>query len=79
MSNVRGRAQIVFACMLSALGANAAHAAISSSSYGRFGKVAIDRPATTPTSVAIVISSDDGWNMGVADLSHALAGSSISI
>lgn len=79
MSNVRGRAQIVFACMLSALGANAAHAAISSSSYGRFGKVAIDRPATTPTSVAIVISGDDGWNMGVADLSHALAATGAAV
>jgi type IV secretory pathway VirJ component len=40
---------------------------------GRFGTVAVYVPAGTPKSVAIFLSGDGGWELGVIDMAHALA------
>jgi type IV secretory pathway VirJ component len=39
---------------------------------GRFGKVTVYIPDGTPQSVAIFVSGDGGWNLGVVDMAHAL-------
>lgn len=39
-------------------------------SYGRFGDVVIYRPTAAPTSVAIVLSGDNGWNGGAYALAR---------
>ena len=42
-------------------------------SFGRFGPIAVYRPAETPTSVALFFSGDGGWNQGVVDMARAAA------
>ena len=37
-------------------------------SYGRFGQVAIYRPAPHPKNVVLFLSGDGGWNLGVVDM-----------
>jgi len=44
----------------------------SSLSFGRFGPVAVYRPAGAPTSVALFFSGDGGWNQGVVDMARAV-------
>ncbi len=39
---------------------------------GRFGKVTVYIPEGTPSSVAIFVSGDGGWNLGVVSMAHAL-------
>lgn len=39
------------------------------------GRVAVVRPSGTPTSVAIFLSGDGGWNKGVVGMADVLAGS----
>ena len=39
---------------------------------GRFGKVTVYIPEGTPRSVAIFLSGDGGWNLGVVSMAHAL-------
>lgn len=39
---------------------------------GRFGKVTVYIPEGTPKSVAIFVSGDGGWNLGVVSMAHAL-------
>jgi type IV secretory pathway VirJ component len=39
---------------------------------GRFGKVTVYIPEGTPTSVAIFMSGDGGWNLGVISMAKAL-------
>lgn len=39
---------------------------------GRFGKVTVYIPEDTPKSVAIFISGDGGWNLGVVNMARAL-------
>ncbi len=39
---------------------------------GRFGKVTVYIPEGTPQSVAIFVSGDGGWNLGVANMARAL-------
>ena len=39
---------------------------------GRFGKVTVYIPEGTPQSVAIFLSGDGGWNLGVVSMAHAL-------
>ena len=41
-------------------------------SAGRFGKVTVYFPEGTPQSVAIFVSGDGGWNLGVVSMAHAL-------
>ena len=39
---------------------------------GRFGKVTVYIPEGTPNSVAIFLSGDGGWNLGVISMAKAL-------
>jgi type IV secretory pathway VirJ component len=39
---------------------------------GRFGKVTVYIPEGTPQSVAIFVSGDGGWNLGVVEMARAL-------
>jgi type IV secretory pathway VirJ component len=39
---------------------------------GRFGTVTVYLPEGTPQSVAIFLSGDGGWNLGVVSMAHAL-------
>jgi type IV secretory pathway VirJ component len=39
---------------------------------GRFGTVSVYKPAGTPQSVAIFLSGDGGWNLGVVNMALAL-------
>jgi type IV secretory pathway VirJ component len=39
---------------------------------GRFGTVTVYSPAGTPKSVAIFLSGDGGWELGVINMAHAL-------
>jgi type IV secretory pathway VirJ component len=56
------------------------HAASSAASdatrlpAGRFGTVSVYIPEGTPRSVAIFVSGDGGWELGVINMAHALAG-----
>ncbi len=40
--------------------------------YGAFGEVSIYKPAGKPRSVAIFVSGDGGWNLGVVDMARHL-------
>ncbi|HYM26631.1 MAG TPA: AcvB/VirJ family lysyl-phosphatidylglycerol hydrolase, partial [Steroidobacteraceae bacterium] len=40
---------------------------------GRFGKVTVYIPEGRPTSVALFLSGDGGWELGVVNMAHALA------
>jgi type IV secretory pathway VirJ component len=42
-------------------------------SYGRFGEVAIYRPAPHPKNVVLFLSGDGGWNLGVVDMARILS------
>lgn len=42
-------------------------------SFGRFGTVAVLRPAGEPAQVALFLSGDGGWNEGVVEMGRALA------
>ncbi|HSS77093.1 MAG TPA: AcvB/VirJ family lysyl-phosphatidylglycerol hydrolase [Thermoanaerobaculia bacterium] len=42
-------------------------------SYGRFGQVAIYRPAPHPKNVVLFLSGDGGWNLGVVDMARILS------
>lgn len=39
---------------------------------GRFGDVTVYKPDGAPTSVALFLSGDGGWNLGVVDMAEAL-------
>ena len=39
---------------------------------GRFGTLSVYVPEGKPTSVAIFLSGDGGWELGVLDMAHAL-------
>jgi len=41
--------------------------------FGRFGTVHLYRPAAAPSRVALFISGDGGWNLGVVEMGRALA------
>ncbi|HXQ31061.1 MAG TPA: AcvB/VirJ family lysyl-phosphatidylglycerol hydrolase [Steroidobacteraceae bacterium] len=40
--------------------------------YGPFGEVTVYRPHSHPTSVALFVSGDGGWNLGVVDMARHL-------
>lgn len=42
-------------------------------SAGRFGKVTVYIPEGKPASVAVFVSGDGGWELGVVSMAHALA------
>ncbi len=46
---------------------------VDSLTYGRFGKIIIYHPAKTPTSVALFISGDGGWEHGVINMAKDIA------
>ncbi|MEO8635244.1 MAG: AcvB/VirJ family lysyl-phosphatidylglycerol hydrolase [Gemmatimonadales bacterium] len=56
--------------MLTLLATRAEAAALR---FGRFGEIAVYRPAGTPARTALFFSGDGGWNAGVVDMAHALA------
>ncbi len=60
---------LVFLCAL--VYAVPARGAESSIEFGKFGKVAVYRPAKVEK-VAIFISGDGGWNLGVVDMARLL-------
>jgi len=65
---------MLFACAcLSGLGSPAFAQTESTMDVGRFGKVAIYQPAGTPRSIALFVSGDGGWNLGVVDMARAIA------
>jgi type IV secretory pathway VirJ component len=43
-------------------------------SFGKFGSVALYYPSAQPARVALFISGDGGWNLGVLDMARSLAG-----
>ncbi len=49
-----------------------AHGAPASISVGKFGSVAIYAPTTEPSSVAIFLSGDEGWRLGVVSMAQNL-------
>ncbi|HEX6121401.1 MAG TPA: AcvB/VirJ family lysyl-phosphatidylglycerol hydrolase [Dongiaceae bacterium] len=51
-----------------------AHASEDTLSYGAFGQVHIYKQSDKPTNVALFVSGDGGWNQGVVDMAHSLAG-----
>src|SRR6185312_7083694 len=61
--------------MLSLSGVAAATAPVEGATHlpaGRFGTVTVYIPEGTPQSVAIFLSGDGGWNLGVVSMAHAL-------
>jgi type IV secretory pathway VirJ component len=40
---------------------------------GRFGKVTLYEPAAPPRSIALFVSGDGGWNLGVIDMARSIA------
>jgi type IV secretory pathway VirJ component len=57
------------------LATRAAHAAPRDAfEFGRFGRVALERETDHPAHVVLFLSGDGGWNKGVVDMAHALAG-----
>lgn len=42
--------------------------------YGKFGKITIYHPEKTPTSVALFVSGDGGWEHGVLNMAKNVAG-----
>ncbi len=40
--------------------------------FGAFGDIAVIKPEGTPTSVALFLSGDGGWNSGVIDMANGL-------
>ena len=63
--------KILLSLLCCLAGALPARAAESSLSFGKFGKVAVYRPAKVEK-VAIFISGDGGWNLGVVDMARIL-------
>lgn len=41
--------------------------------FGRLGRIAVYRPSGAPTGVALFLSGDGGWGLGVVDMARALA------
>ena len=66
--------RLALAALLLALAASAAaEEPASTLSFGRFGAVAVVRPAQEPTQVVLFLSGDGGWHKGVVDMAQALA------
>jgi type IV secretory pathway VirJ component len=40
---------------------------------GRFGEVTVYMPESTPRSIALFVSGDGGWNLGVIDMARSIA------
>jgi type IV secretory pathway VirJ component len=65
---------MIAALLLAALAAPAPAAADDTRlHFGRFGEVAVYRPAGAPVRTAVFFSGDGGWNQGVVDMARALA------
>ena len=54
--------------------ATQAFAVEDSLQFGRFGTVHLYQPSSHPKNVAIFVSGDGGWNLGVVDMARSLAG-----
>jgi type IV secretory pathway VirJ component len=50
------------------------HAAETTLEFGRFGKVALYQSVHQPSQVALFVSGDGGWNLGVVDMAIELSG-----
>ena len=42
-------------------------------SFGKFGKVTIYRPINQPSRVALFVSGDGGWNLGVVEMARSIS------
>jgi hypothetical protein len=62
---------LLFALVLPALPARATEETFE---LEPFGKVTVYHPTARPTHVALFISGDGGWNLGVVDMARELAG-----
>jgi type IV secretory pathway VirJ component len=51
----------------------AASAEAETFAYGRFGEVTVYRPSTTPIALAVFLSGDGGWNLGVVSMAQNIA------
>jgi type IV secretory pathway VirJ component len=66
-------------CLLLALALSPSHASDSAAlleetaTFGRFGTVHLYRPAAAPSRVAVFVSGDGGWNLGVVEMARAFA------
>jgi type IV secretory pathway VirJ component len=54
-------------------GAPTQAAAVAPLHFGRFGDIAVYRPAGTPVATAVFFSGDGGWNQGVIDMASSMA------
>src|SRR5512144_1169698 len=60
--------------LAAALALTGAHAAESSFEYAHFGRVTVYQPEGPPASVALFVSGDGGWKLGVVDMEQTLTG-----
>src|SRR5512136_1986666 len=74
-TNIRGRQrscyQVKFILLTAAvisLYLPASGSTIDSLEFGRFGMIHFYRPTTPPVRVALFLSGDGGWNLGVLDM-----------
>lgn len=59
---------------LGSVGTGAGQVTVDSVRFGAFGRIAVYRPAGEPTAVALFLSGDGGWNLGVVGMARELAG-----
>ncbi len=64
----------IASCVALLLAATAAGATEDTLNFGRFGKVTLYRQTPHPAHVAVFVSGDGGWNLGVVDMARTLAG-----
>jgi type IV secretory pathway VirJ component len=64
---------MITAALLALALANQTPASDGTLSFGRFGPIAVYRPAGEPTSVALFFSGDGHWNNGVSEIARAVA------
>ncbi len=65
-------ARALLVLLLAALPVAPARSAETQLPAGRFGTVTVYTPATDPTSVALFVSGDGGWHLGVLSMAKAL-------
>jgi type IV secretory pathway VirJ component len=70
---VRGAVLVLVLLAAAVLPARAA-ATEESLSFGRFGRVTLYHATARPARVALFVSGDGGWNLGVVDMARELAG-----
>lgn len=62
-----------FAGLIAASVASGIRAEETTDQFGRFGKINLYYPSPHPAHVALFVSGDGGWNLGVVDMARELA------